>query len=92
MSSNEFDVGDGVRATVTFKDLDGALANPTVVVAKLKDPAGVITTLATTHPSTGVYYADITLTAPGKWYLRFAGTGAVIAAQEFPLRVRVTQF
>jgi uncharacterized protein YfaS (alpha-2-macroglobulin family) len=92
MSSNAYDVGDGVRATVTFRDLDGALANPTDVVAKLKNPAGTVTTIATSHPSTGVYYADFTLTTPGAWWVRFEGTGAVIAAQEFPLRVRPTQF
>jgi hypothetical protein len=92
MSSNSYDVGDGVRATVEFRNLAGALANPTSVVAKLKNPAGTVTTLAWSHPSTGLYYVDFTFTAPGTWWLRFEGTGTVVAAQEFAMRVRPTRF
>jgi len=87
-----YDVGDGVRATCTFTDLAGAVANPTAVAVKLRDPAGTVTTPTPTNSGTGVYYVDITLTSEGRWYVRFEGTGVVIAASEQQLKARDSQF
>jgi hypothetical protein len=92
MQDKVYDVGDGVRATWTARDLAGAVASPTTVVAKLKDPAGTVTTPTPTQSGTGVYYVDITLNAEGRWYVRFEGTGAVISAAERQIRVRDSQF
>ena len=92
MSTYVYDVGDGVRAIATFKNLSGVVADPPAVTFQLKDPAGTITTPAVTQASTGVYRADFTLSTEGFWYLRFVGTGAVIAAYEQKIKVRPSEF
>ncbi len=87
-----YDVGDGVRFTATFKDLSKQLANPTAVTCQVKDPSGTVTTPSPTQVSTGVYRVDVTFNASGIWYIRFAGTGAVIAAVERRVEVLDSEF
>jgi hypothetical protein len=87
-----YDVGDGVRVTTQFKNLAGTLTNPTVVTCQVKDPSGTITTPTPTLSSAGIYYTDITLSTNGNWYVRFAGTGLVIAAVEGHIKVLESNF
>lgn len=88
----EVDVGDKVRMSVEFRDLDGALADPDTVTAKSKDPSGNVTTISATKDGTGIYHADIPVDEAGDWYARMAGTGAVEAAFEGKFVARPTQF
>lgn len=88
----EYDVGDSPRFTVEFRNADGVPADPTVVTAKVQDPAATETTPTATKLATGIYYIDIDITASGTWYARMVGTGAVKAACEAKFTARPTQF
>lgn len=95
MNVREYDVGDTVRSTATFK-VNGVLTDPTGVTLRVKSPSGTIT--SRTYPtdisktSTGTYQADIDLTANGDWWYRWEATGTVKAARERRLSVRKTEF
>lgn len=74
--------GTAPRFTASFTDADGAAADPTGVVVKVRDPSGDQTTY--THPhatitnpavGTWVWQAPAGWTEKGKWWVRFAGTG-----------------
>jgi hypothetical protein len=83
-----FDTGQKVRSSVTFRDIDGAIADPTGIVAKYESPAEAETTKTygsdaeVVKSATGKYYIDVTLSSAGTWYLRWNGTGTVVAAVE----------
>lgn len=92
---NTYDIGDRPRLEVTFKDLTGALADPTAVTAKVKDPANVVTdynAVAVQHASLGVYYIDVDLDQSGTWFYRFDGVGTVKASVENAFNVRESRF
>lgn len=82
---NAYDVGDQVRVTATFKDLDGDAVDPTTVTVKYQKPGGSVVTVASesvTNSATGVYFTDLTIdNSPGVWRYRFEGTGALVAAE-----------
>lgn len=81
---NSYDIGSLVQVTGTFKNASGVLTDPSTVVCTVEDPAGNVTTPATTKQSTGIWYAQIDLTGAvaGLWWYRFAGTGTCQAAEE----------
>lgn len=84
---NTYEVGDQVRLTVTFTDTAGVVADPTAVTILVKRRDGATTTFtyagsSVTKSSTGVYYADYTVTEEGNYDYRMVGTGAVVAAVE----------
>lgn len=84
-------IGDLARLTVTFRDLEGALVDPTTVTLTIQDPANVETTPGSiVNDSTGVYHYDLNLTAAGTWFYRWTGTGAAQAAQEGQITVDQT--
>lgn len=76
------------NATGPFKDRDGVLVDPSVVVITVTDPATVTTTytgLALTHPSVGVYELELLVDLAGIWRVRMEGTitGDGTAVSEF---------
>lgn len=75
-----FDIGSEVRLIGTFTDIAGALADPTTVLVRIKDPDGNITVENPVRQSIGVYYQDLIISLAGIWYYRFEGTGNVVAA------------
>lgn len=89
---NSYFIGQAVELRVEFRDADDALADPTTVTAKVRDPAGTVTALSHSHDDTGLYSASVTVDAPGVWWYRFAGTGDVIAAAEAEFEVAHTRF
>jgi len=96
MANKVVDIGDQVRSTVTFT-LDGVSTDPTTIVRKIKDPAGTETTVtvpdaSVTKASDGVYYSDIVATMAGTYYVRWNGTGTVVAAAESSFVVRQSAF
>lgn len=88
---NEYDIGDLVRVSAAFTDVNSA-ASDTTVALKVLDPAGTTTTPTVVHDSTGAYHYDISVNAMGTWYYRFEGTGVVQAASEGLFRVRDSAF
>lgn len=91
---NIHDVGDRVRIAVEFRNLDGALADPSTVTVKHQDPSGNETssTSSWTKDGTGRYHLDVDIDESGTWYYRWAGTGDLVAAGEGSFIVRPTQF
>lgn len=98
MPSN-YDIGDIVRVSSTFRDTGALRADPTSVKFVYTTPDGadtVATRTATatgdsngiTKVSTGVYYSDITATASGPYWYRFSSTGSITTAAEWNFRVR----
>lgn len=94
MAINTYDVGDRIRCRVSFTDLDQNPADPTTVVAKVKDPTGNTSTYTdqVVNDAVGSYYIDVTLDQSGTWWYRFEGTGAVQAAEEQAFNVRDSRF
>jgi hypothetical protein len=91
-------VGDRPRFTASFKRSDGTLMDPTGVVAKTRDPAGVETTFVygtdsdLVRSSVGVYYIDVDLTTHGTWTIRCVGTGNLAGAEEISIIARRSEF
>jgi hypothetical protein len=71
----------GQRATLrtTVTDPAGQLSDATVALA-VTAPDGTVSAPTVTHPSTGVYTADVTFTQPGDWLVVWTTTGAVVSA------------
>lgn len=95
---NQFDIGDRIRLSVSFKPIDNSDIEPTGVVFKLKNPSGQnIQKTYGVDPelikeSKNNYYVDIDLDKAGTWYFRFAASGPLKAASEGSLSVRASYF
>lgn len=97
---NIYDKGDLVRCTGTFTDSETPpnAVDPTTVSFKFKNPAGSVTTYVygvdaqLVRSGVGIYYADISLTAPGIWRYRFESTGTGQAAGEHFFEARESFF
>lgn len=90
MSITQLVVTTTVRVTGTFRDLAGALADPTAAVLTVKAPSGDLITPAVTRASLGIYYADVTLDQPGAWAYEWQGTGALVAAGDGTIYARAS--
>lgn len=96
--ANEYDVGTLVRASVTFRDLDGVPTDPDTVNAKYQEPDGTeVEKVYDSDPEVvrdgvGRYHIDITLDASGTWYARFEGTEGLIAGTEWSFVAKPTVF
>ncbi len=94
-----FDIGDRLRLTVTFKDVDDAPSDPTeVTIQHRNSEAGSVTETydggagLVVKDSTGVYHLDANLDKPGRWYWRAQGEDTPEAAGERSFTVRSSQF
>jgi hypothetical protein len=91
---SKYDIGDSVKSEVRFTDAEGNLADPTAVTVAYRLDGGAITTWVfgvdpeVINDSVGVYHADIVTTAAGVMCIRWAGTGAVIAAVEGRITIK----
>jgi hypothetical protein len=91
MAQQRYDVGDLVRVSAQFFNLDGEAANPTSVAAAVKTPSGVTTAVDSITQDGLTYYFDLLLTEGSNtdpYWVRFEGTGAVTDASEQDLWVR----
>ena len=77
-----YTIGNVVRITVQFRDESGTLVDPTDVEFRVVSPSRTRTAIAGTKKAVGIYYADVTASAHGKWAYRAIATGAVVAATE----------
>lgn len=97
IANREYDEGDTVRTTATFK-VGGVLTDPSTLVLKYKTPAGVITTKTfgtdaeVVKDSVGVYHFDLTLSAQGDWWYRWQSTGTAAGVKERRVYVRPSEF
>lgn len=83
-----YDIGDVVKLTGTFRDVDGDLANPTTVTLTVLEPDGTTSTPSASSSSTGIYTATVTIDQSGTWRYRWEGTGDVVTAEEGSFDVR----
>ena len=86
-----FTIGQQVRLECILKDYDDVLTTGTVT-CEVKDPSLNVTTPTTSTPSTGTYYAFVTVDEEGTWHYRFESTGATISAGEGSFQVNPTEF
>lgn len=92
-TANNYDIGDIVRLTGTFRSTANVLSDPNKVTIKYEDPSGNVTTVTSTgasvvHPSTGVYYTDIFPDESGVWEYRIFSTGLITSSTQDWFRVR----
>lgn len=96
--ANTYLVGDIVRLTGAWVDIDGVSIDPTTVKLKIKDPFGVVTTLVygtdvgLVRDATGSYHYDLSLTLARQWTYRFESTGTGQAAKEGTIVVAESAF
>jgi hypothetical protein len=86
-----YDVGDAIRLSVTFTDIDGDPTDPTNVSFVMVEPDGIETSLSVppiVNSSVGVYHVDWMIAKPGPHYWRFIGTGDVAAVETGAFTVR----
>jgi len=87
MSINTYDIGDSIKSSAAFATAAGVATDPTVIAVSYKIGSGDVTTKTyitdaeVIKDSTGNYHIDLTATV-GMWYIRWVGTGAVVAAAE----------
>jgi hypothetical protein len=89
------DIGQAVSERVTFRDLSGALADPTAVTLRIRTPAGVVTSYTGAQilrESVGVYSKALAYDMAGYWGIRWEATGAVMAAEEKTVIVGPSEF
>lgn len=85
--SNTYAKDNQIRISVDFT-VNAVDTDPTTIKCFYKDPNNLVTTLtygvdnALVKDVTGKYHVDIFVSIAGRWYYRFEGTGAVIAANE----------
>lgn len=85
---NRYDVGDTVRVSATFRNVNSALADPATVTCTFRRPNGTNVTATPTSSTTGVWTADTTVDDSGVWRYRFEGTDTESVAEEGAFVVR----
>jgi hypothetical protein len=89
---NSYNFGTAVTVECTFS-VSSTNTDPTAVTLELTDPSGNTETHPTsdlTNSAVGVYSYSFTPDEAGLWRYRFAGTGAVVAANLFKFKVAST--
>jgi hypothetical protein len=94
---NVYDRGDLIMLFANFTNAAGAATNPTTVVLKTRDPAGLVVTRGgVTNPTTGRFEYQLSLTVldaqSGQWSYWWQGTGVVQQVEEGQFKVRESVF
>jgi len=85
MPTASYDIGDQRRLTGNFTNVNNAPADPGAIALTIREPDGVQiakTEADMQNPATGEWYYDFTIAKPGRHIVRWAGSGAIIAAGE----------
>jgi hypothetical protein len=103
--TNTYDYLDRIRISVEFTTTatPPVFVDPDTVVARFRDPSGVITVRTfgvdpeVVKTGVGRYYTDIDISVfnvePPRWYYRWEGTGAgAQGSAERAFEIRETQF
>lgn len=86
--ANGYVLGNLSQVSVAFTDDANVPADPTTVICIIVEPDGTKTTYTygtgdeVVRDGVGEYHLDLLIDAAGSWPYRWAGTGAVIAADE----------
>lgn len=98
MPYNIHDLGDVVRVSATFTDVDTeGTVDPDVIKLSIRTPAGVVTTYTfgvgayIIKQAVGEYNAVIDANQSGFWFYRWWSTGFGQAAKEKTFKVRTAQ-
>lgn len=75
------EIGDVWPMRLDARDAAGAPADGTVTLT-VTDPLGAVTTPAVLHVSTGVYTADVLITALGRWVARWQMAGVLAGSEQ----------
>jgi hypothetical protein len=88
--SDNYIPGEVVRLLLNTFDFAGAVADPGTVVLKVKQPDGTVITHTpdVVRDGTGVYHADLALTAAGVWAYRWELTTPNAGAAEGVIQVQ----
>lgn len=90
----KYDIGDIVRVSASFFNISDALVDPTSASMIFQKPSGSDTTYVygtdaeLVKSTTGVYYADVTITEAGRWWVRWSSCGTGQATEETYFDVR----
>lgn len=90
--ANAYTEGQGIRCSVTFRDIDGNYVDPTTVRFRFRRPDGAVTVyvygvdVQVVRDSVGHYHCDIVLDVQGDWVYRWESETPYGAAET---RVRV---
>ena len=93
-----YQIGDCPRLFAAFVKLDGGPTDPTVVVCKIRDPAGAETAYTygpdpeVVRDRKGVYHLDLRLTQALAWWHRWVATGDLVGAEEQKIYVEPSAF
>lgn len=98
MTINAYTLGKVVRVSAAFTTAAGVATDPTLVLCKYKNPAGIVTTLtygtdaALVRDSAGNYHVDLDAATEGAWYVRWYSTGSGQTAEESQFLVPTSAF
>lgn len=76
-----FQAGDVIRLTVTLRDIDDVIGDPSTLTFRLTEPDGTAvvyewqTDAELVRESAGVFYVDYAITQPDYHYYAFTATG-----------------
>ena len=96
--AQQYDVGDMIRCSVVFKDLNGTVIDPTTVVLKIKKPNNSLVTynyLADAElikDSVGNYHYDFLITLDGMHTFGWFGSGNMSAVETSTFFVNPSKF
>lgn len=92
--ANQYDLGDLIRLSATFKNASDVDTDPTTVTLRVRHNSGTPTTTYTYEASevsrlaAGQFYKDVTLSKSGTWYYRWEGSGSVQQQEEKAIVIR----
>jgi hypothetical protein len=75
-------IGNVIRLSATFTDVDGVATSPSTVTLSVKKRGEAASDFTPTSPSTGSFYYDFTPATEGVYYYTFNGTGSLVAATQ----------
>lgn len=92
-----FNIGTRPTLTVTFRNINGDLENPTAILFSLRPPQGAIVTgteLNATNVSVGVWDWQVPdpLTLPGTYWVQAMATSGMQVADEICFTVPKSKF
>lgn len=93
-----FQIGDKLRITITFRDVDRVISDPTTVRFLVKKPSGIESTYTfgvdseVVREKVGVYHFDLPFDAADEWTYRWEALGDAAGAFEKTLQVVDTHF
>lgn len=96
--ANSYDPGNVIRISGTFTDSVSLLViDPTVIVLKVKDAIGTVSSYTPTRDSTGQYHYDLTIpltaVSSGYWKYSWEASGNVLSSStDTPFQVRQSVF